>query len=154
MKRYRVNVLGVSEVRWKEGGDFESDGYRVLYSGGNECQRGVAVILDKEAGRRVTQVERCSDRLMIVKLKAEPVDMILIQVYMPTSDHEDDEIEELYEEVEEILEKQRGTDNIVIMAVMLTRPGPTRPGGRGHYPRGRGQGRGQDPRGRGRGLDP
>ena len=31
MKRNGLNVLGMSEVRWKECGDFESEGYRVVY---------------------------------------------------------------------------------------------------------------------------
>ena len=39
----------------------------------------------------------------MVKVKAEPVDMVLVQVYMPTSDHEDDEVGKLYDELEGIL---------------------------------------------------
>src|ERR1051325_10181823 len=31
MRRNGLNVLGLSEVRWKESGDFESDDYRVVY---------------------------------------------------------------------------------------------------------------------------
>ena len=27
MSRNKINILGLSEVRWKEGGDFESDGF-------------------------------------------------------------------------------------------------------------------------------
>ena len=36
MKRGKINILGLSEVRWKDGGDFISDGYRVNYTGGKE----------------------------------------------------------------------------------------------------------------------
>ena len=43
--RNGLNVLGVSEVRWNGNGDFESDDLRVIYSGGEERQRGVAIIL-------------------------------------------------------------------------------------------------------------
>ena len=99
---------------WKECGDCESDGYRVVYSGGNESQRGVAVVLDKETAKRVTDIERISDRLMMVKIQAEPVNMIIIQIYMPTTDHEDDEVDLVYEQFEELLEKQKGTENVVI----------------------------------------
>ena len=38
--------MGVSEVRWKDGGDFVSDGYRVMYADGPTYQRGVAVIAE------------------------------------------------------------------------------------------------------------
>ena len=73
-----MNVLGVSEVRWKGSGDFESDGYRVIYSGGKERQRGVAVILDKDTARSVTCVEQISDRVMVVRIQGEPVNLVLI----------------------------------------------------------------------------
>jgi hypothetical protein len=38
-----------------------------------------------------------SDIIIAVKLKAEPVSILIVQVYMPTSDYEDDEVEELYD---------------------------------------------------------
>ena len=57
MKRNNLNVLGVSEVRWKEEGDFDSGDYRVIFSGGQESQRGVAIILDKELANRVVQID-------------------------------------------------------------------------------------------------
>ena len=44
MRRNRLSIMGVSEVRWKDGGDFVSDGYRVMYAGGPTCQQGIAVI--------------------------------------------------------------------------------------------------------------
>ena len=115
MKRMNLNILGLSEVRWKEGGDFMSDGMRVIYAGGNENQRGVAVILDGETAKRVTKIVQHSDRLILVKIQAEPVDLVVIQIYMPTSDHEDEEVEELYEELEELMDKEKGNDYLVIL---------------------------------------
>ena len=115
MTRLGLNVLGLSEVRWKEGGDFVSDGVRVMYSGGKESQRGVAVIVDSETAKRVTKVIPHSDRMMLVRIKAEPVDIVVIQVYMPTSDHEDEEVEGMYEELEELMEKEKGTDHLLIL---------------------------------------
>jgi CRISPR/Cas system-associated protein Cas7 (RAMP superfamily) len=40
-----------------------------------------------------------------LKLTAESVNILLAQVYVPTSGYEDDEIEELYDIIEEILEQ-------------------------------------------------
>ena len=75
-----LNILGLSEVRWKEG-DFMSDGMRVIYAGGNENQRGVAMILDGETAKRVTKIVQHSDRLILVKIQAEPVDLVVVQIY-------------------------------------------------------------------------
>ena len=70
--------MGVSEVRWKDGGDFVSDRYRVMYAGG-PCQRGVAVIAEAKVAERVTEIDRFGDRIMVVKVKADPVDIVTVQ---------------------------------------------------------------------------
>ena len=115
MKRNGLNVLGLSEVRWTECGDFGSQGYRVVYSGGEMKERGVAIVLDCETAKRVVEVEQYSDRVLMVKLQAEPVDIVLVQVYMPTSEHDDEEIETMYEQLDGIIGKQKGTEYVVIM---------------------------------------
>lgn len=115
MKKHGLNVLGLSEVRWKGTGELQSDEVKVFYSGGEERQRGVAVMMDNETAKSVLEIQYCSDRLMMVKIKAEPVNVIIIQVYMPTSDHEDDEIEEMYDRIEELMDKLKGTESVIVM---------------------------------------
>ena len=51
----------------------------------------------------------------MIKINAKPVDVVLIQVYMPTTEYEDEEIEEMYEQIENIINKQKGNDNIIVM---------------------------------------
>jgi exonuclease III len=115
MRRNRLDILGLSEVRWKEGGDFESEEFRVCYAGGKESQRGVAIVLDKEMAKRVLKVDMVSDRIISVKIQADPVDLVIFQVYMPTSAHEDDEVDEIYNRIEELVAKEKGKDYVVIM---------------------------------------
>ena len=43
MQRYNMNLLALTEVRWLDSGDFMSDEFRVIYSGGKVRQRGVAL---------------------------------------------------------------------------------------------------------------
>ena len=80
MKRYGLNILGISKTPWKGQGDIVSNDMRMVYSGGERCKRGVAILFDKEAAERITRIEKISDRLMMVKVSAEPVDIVLIQV--------------------------------------------------------------------------
>ena len=57
-----------------------------------------------------------NDRITAIKLQAEPIHILMIQVYMPTSEHEDDEVEELYDITEESLEEDgKGNTNTIIM---------------------------------------
>src|ERR1700733_12180740 len=55
MRRANLDILGLSEVRWKEGGDFVSDGVRVIYTEGREGQSGVAILLEERVAKCVTK---------------------------------------------------------------------------------------------------
>ena len=61
-------------------------------------------------------MECYSDRLVFLKISANPVNIVLVQVYMPTTNHDNDEIEQLYEEISEILPQEgRGQVNAIVM---------------------------------------
>jgi len=82
--------LGLCEVRWKDIGDFYSDDVRVIYSGEDQSQRGVALLLDEETAKCVKKIEYHGDRILVVTLHSTPSDIVLIQVYMPTSDYSEE----------------------------------------------------------------
>lgn len=115
MKTCKMNILGLSEVRWKGQEDFVSDGIRIITSGGEQHQKGVAIMLSEEMAGEVLQVKQCSDRLMMVKIRALPVDIVIIQVYMPTTQHDDEEIDQMYEQIENLIDQQKGNTNVIVM---------------------------------------
>ena len=43
----------------------------------------------------------------MIKLKEKPFDFNLIKVYIPTTDHTDEEVEELYKQIEELKKMKR-----------------------------------------------
>ena len=75
----------------------------------------MAVILDEMFSDRVTKIVQYSDRLILLRIKAEPVDLVIIQVYMPTSEAEEEEIELMYEQIEELIQKEKATDQVIIL---------------------------------------
>jgi len=97
MKRTELDILGLSEVRWKEGGDFMSEGIRVIHTEGKGGQSGVAILLEEKVAKCVTRIENYKDRLLMVGIKAYPVDIMIVQVYMPTTACEEEEVDNLYE---------------------------------------------------------
>ena len=103
MSRNRLNILGLSEVRWKESRDLTSDGLRMICTAAKQGQGGVAILLDRETSMRVTKIVLQNDRLLLVKIQAEPADLVIIQVYMPTSTHKDNEVEEMYEQLDYLI---------------------------------------------------
>ena len=104
MQKNKVSVLGVSEVRWTGQGEIGSGEFTVYYSGGECAERVVAIVVHKSIVRSVVKKIAFNDRIIAIKLKAEPVNILIIQVHMPTSEYEDDEVENLYDTIEEILE--------------------------------------------------
>ena len=46
-ERLKINVLGISEVRWKGAGMITSDNYKLVYSGGNQHESGVGIVMTK-----------------------------------------------------------------------------------------------------------
>ena len=53
---------------------------------------GVGIILRKEYGLRVQAVVSKGERLLMVKINAEPVNIAVVQVYMHTTQHDDKEV--------------------------------------------------------------
>ena len=88
----------------------------MYYSGGERAEKGVAIVVHKSIVRSVVKKIVCNDRIIALELKAELVSILIMQVYMPTSEYEDDEVEKLYDTIEEILEEDRkgDTNNIIL----------------------------------------
>ena len=65
--------------------------------------------------RSVVKKIVCNDRIIAIKLKVEPVSILIMQVYMATLECED-EVEKLYDTTEEILEEDgKGDTNSIIL---------------------------------------
>ena len=65
--------------------------------GGEWVEKGVIIVVHKSIVGSVVKKIVYNDRIIAIKLQAEPINILMIQVYMPTSEHEDDEVEELYD---------------------------------------------------------
>jgi len=65
MNRMRINCLGVCEVRWTENGQFRKNNETIIYSGGHEHQRGIALMLDKRLSKSTLGCWPKSDRLLL-----------------------------------------------------------------------------------------
>ena len=100
MRRHNISLMGLTEIRWKRRGDIEDDGLRILFQEGKR----VSLFLCMETANVVKEVECISDRMMIMRLKAASVDIHVKIAYMPTSAHVDEEMVELYEQMEDKIE--------------------------------------------------
>ncbi|GFS21179.1 craniofacial development protein 2-like [Elysia marginata] len=100
MDRLKINILGLSEVRWKGAGKIASSKHEFIYSGGLESERGVGIVLDQNLRKTVKGYWALSDRVLLVKIAGKPLDLNIIQVYAPTTCSSEEDIENFYEELE------------------------------------------------------
>lgn len=54
---------------------------------------------------------RPNERIILVKIETKPKDTIIVQIYMPTSNSSEMELEEVYKGIEEV----KGDENLIIM---------------------------------------
>ena len=72
--------------------------------------------MPKSGARSVVKKIVCNDRIIAIKLKAEPVSILIMKVYMATSEYGDDEVEKLYDTIEKILEEdEKGDTNSIVL---------------------------------------
>ena len=51
-----IDILGMSEIKWKAERDFWSDNYRFIYSGDKNDNTGIGIILTKDWGQKVKKL--------------------------------------------------------------------------------------------------
>uniref|UniRef100_A0A8D8XEA4 Craniofacial development protein 2 n=1 Tax=Cacopsylla melanoneura TaxID=428564 RepID=A0A8D8XEA4_9HEMI len=131
MEKMKLDILGISEMRWASTGDFWTDEFRVIYSGSEEGptgRNGVGIVLTKKMGLRVTGYVQHSDRIILVKMDTKPNSTVIIQVYMPTTNAVDEEIERMYEDLNNLIDQTKAEDNLIVMGDMNATVGEEREG--------------------------
>lgn len=105
MERLKIDILGVSEMRWPNVGKCQVNGYYVYYSGNDDPQHlnGVGVIVHPDANKAVTKFAPVSDRVIFLQFNAQPIPLNIIQVYAPTCNASDDDIEQFYAQIKTAL---------------------------------------------------
>ncbi|CAF0781822.1 unnamed protein product [Adineta steineri] len=114
--KLNMDILGASEIKWTGMGHFTSDEHQVYYCG-QETQRrnGVAIIVNKVWSRSVLGYNSINDRMISIRSQGRPLNITAIQVYAPPNDAKNNEIEQLYADLQKLLDAAPKTDVIVIM---------------------------------------
>ena len=103
--RVNINILGLSELKWTGMGEFNSDDHYIYYYGQESLRRnGVAVIVNKTVQNAVLGCSLKNDRMISVHFQDKPFNITVIQVYAPTSNAEEAEVELFYEDLQDLLE--------------------------------------------------
>ena len=117
MVRVNINILGISELKWMSMGEFNSDDPYIYYCGQESLRRnGVALTVDRRARNAVLGCSLKNNRMISVHFQAKPLNTTAIQVYAPTSNAEEAEVEWFYEDLQDLLELVVKIDVLFIIA--------------------------------------
>ena len=104
MARVNIDILGISKLKWTGMGEFNSDDH-YIYSCGQEFLRrnGVVTMVNKRVQNAELGCNLQNDRMISVRLQGKPFNITIIQVYAPTSNAEEAEVERFYEDLQDLL---------------------------------------------------
>ena len=105
MARVNIDILGISELKWTGMSEFNSDDHYVYHCGQESLRiNGVVIMVNKRVGNAVFGCNLKNDRMISVPFQGKPFNITVIQVYALTSNAEEAEVEQLYEDLQDLLE--------------------------------------------------
>ena len=116
MNRYHWNILGLCEVRWKNIGETSTlEGHKLYFSGKEDKhEQGVGFLVHKDNVNTVMGCRPVSSRLITIRLRASPFNITIIQAYAPTTDYDDEDVEDFYDQLQEVIDQTPKKDILVV----------------------------------------
>ena len=86
-------------------GEFTSDDHYINYCGQGSLRRnGIAIMVNKTVQIAVLGCNLKNDIIISLRLQGKPFNITAIQVYTPTSNTEEAEVERFYEDLQDLLD--------------------------------------------------
>ena len=99
-----IDILGTSEFKRAGMGEFNSDDHYIYYCGQESLRRnGVAIIVNKRVRNEVLGCSLKNDRMNSVCFQGKPFNITVIQVYVLINNAEEAEVEQFYENLQDLL---------------------------------------------------
>ena len=97
-------------------GEFNSDDHYIYYCGQESLRRnGVAIMVNKGVRNTVFGCNLKNNRMNSLRFQGKPFNNTVIQVYAPTSNAEEAEVEWFYEDLQDFLEPTPKKDVLFII---------------------------------------
>ena len=115
-KNMNLDILGIAETQWTEEGKIIQENHR----------NGVGIVMKNSVAKSMMGFWAISDRVIMMKLEAKPFNINVMQVYCPTQDHDGEEIEKFYQEIQNGIKYAKSDEAIRIMGDLNAKVGDER----------------------------
>ena len=105
MVRVNIEIFRSRELKWTGKGEFNSEDHCIYYCRQESLRRnGVALMGNKRVQNTVLGYNLKSSRINSVCFQGKPFNIRVIQVYVPTTNAKEAEVEWFYEDLQHLLE--------------------------------------------------
>jgi exonuclease III len=104
--KYKIDLVGVQEVRWEKKGTERAEEFTFFYGIGNEDhQIGTGFFVQKRIISGVRREEFVSDRMSYILLRGRWCNIVVLNVHAPCEDKSDDVKKRFYEELARVFDQ-------------------------------------------------
>ena len=132
MTSYKLDIISLSEIRWKENGEIKTQNGNslILSCVGEDIENRseVDILMKKEAQRSLMEWSPISERIILAHFKKINRNLTIIQCYAPTETTDKHMKEEFYQQLHETTTTFRKRDVIRAMGDMNAKVGPNNEG--------------------------
>ena len=119
MEEFKWDIIGLAETRREGEGLEEVEGGAWLYNYGatepNKKARGVGFLIHQNIKDYISEVKSYSNRVISLQIQLTgKEEMYIIQVYAPTTDHDDEEVEQFYEDITRAVDEHKSNYTIIM----------------------------------------
>ena len=119
-----ISTLGATH--WTEEGKIIQENHTMIYSGGENHRNRVGIVMKNSVANSMMGFWTISDTVIMMKLEAKPFNINVMQVYAPPQDHDGEEIEKFYQEIQNGIKYAKSDEVICIMGDLNANGGDER----------------------------